>query len=817
MVNKKLKRVLSLGLVCLMFTPIVSFATAKNQNVNGLVNNAIVNNGPYIIGEVDTEGAAGAEELSAKERKELALKEAVVDKADEIYGHKFVATNGNYELYLKESNCSIIIRDVKTGAILTSTVDEADAAARKYNEDAASMITSGIAFSMVTKEGNQARLVSPVGAKSTKLSYKMADDGFTVSIVHAAEGISFDVVVKLDDEGLKVSIPNESIKEEGKMVQKEIKNDDNTKDFIEEHADVYLADVYLFNGLGMTEKGDREGYMILPDGNGITVDFEDNFYIYDGDKEAVKYSSGYLQRVYGTDFSFDVSGAKSYDDIDMIGTSNSTESIIAPYWGMVHTDTQLAVLGVISKGETSARIEGNFNGVAKLYENYTGCRFVFRDVFKRNLSDTVQYQSVVDATCDNRLIDEAEITFMFTSGDKANYIGLAESYRNKLIADGDLVKTSDGSFNTRIDFLGVDKEKFLVFKKDVVATTVDNVRDILADMEKNGVEDVLAIYSGWQKGGIYETPIYKYDVAGSIGGNDAMNELVKELEGKGTDLYLMTDMQLINKAVTSSSYDAVKGYGQRTEEIFSPFLKVYQNFRYLIPELSNEYMIELSEDMKKDGINNIAFSGISSYMFSYFRNDTQYSRADAAELYTSALKKVQDSGMNVILEKPFKYLWKYTDSFVDMPLYSSMFVYASEEIPFLSSVLRGTIDVYSDYVNFEANSTEYFLKLVETGVYPSFLITNESPTELLYSNSSWIYSSQYELYSERIADYHKQLKEINDKIGDSVVVAHEKVDGSVSITTYSNGVKVYVNFAEKPMIVEGITLEALSYKVGEAE
>lgn len=792
MVNKKFKRVLSLGLVCLMFTPIISFATAKNQTVEQLTGNTVVNNGPYIIGDVDTG------ELPEAERQQLALEEAIVEKADEIYGHKFIASNGKYELYLQESNCSIIIRDEETGAILSSTVSSEDATNRRYSEDAAAMINSGVAISYVERlSASNAKLCTPSGVKNAKTTYKIADNGFTMSATYENLGISFDVVVTLDEEGLKVKVPFDSVKEENEKY--------------------YIGDMYLFNGLGMTEKGDREGYMILPDGNGIKVDFENNFYIYGNDKEAVKYSSGYKQRVYGSDISFDVAGASNYDSVDMIGTSNGTESIIAPYWGMVHTDSQMAVLGIITEGESSARIEGNFNGVAKLYENYAGCRFVYRDIFKRNLSDTNQYQSVVDDTPKEALLKDVEVTFLFTSGDKANYIGLAESYREKLIADGDLIKTSDGTFKTRIDFLGVDKEEFLVFKQDVVATTVENIRDILSDLKANGVEDVLAIYEGWQDGGIYETPIKKYDVAGSIGGNSAMNELVKELEGSSVDFYLMTDMQTANEAVTKSSYNTVKSYSQRTYTINSPFLKVYKNFRYLIPELSKEYMVSLAEDMKKDGLKNIAFSGISTNLFSYYKDDTQYSRMNTMDYYTSALDEINASGMNVVLEKPFMYLWKYTDSFVDMPIYSSMFVYSSDDIPFLSSVLKGTVDVYSEYVNFEANSTEYFLKLVETGVFPSFLITNESPTELLYTNSNWIYSSQYEQYAERIAEYHKELKAINDLVSDATIVAHEKDDNNIAMTTYSNGVKVYVNFSEKDVVIEGEILEALSYKVGEAE
>lgn len=773
-----------------MFTPILSFATANNAKVDVPASDKVT--GPYIVGAVDEN------ELPEAQRKVQALDDAIVDKADEIYGHKFIASNGKYELYRKDSNCSIIIRDVETGAILSSTVTDEALASRKYAENAASMITSGIAITSIKKsDDNKATKEGPIGVKNATITYKEGKNGFTAHIDFKNLGISFDVVVELDEEGLQVNVPKSSI--------------------VESDPAIFLGELYIFNGLGMTERGDREGYMILPDGNGIKVDFINNFYVYGDNKVASKYSSGYIQRVYGTDISFDTSTGAGYDDVDLIGTSNSNEQIIAPYWGMVHTDSQLAVLGVINKGETSAKIVGNFNGVANLYENYSGCMLLYRDIYKRNLSDTIQYQSTIDAVPAISLIEDASITFMFTSGDKANYIGLAEAYRNKLIADGDLVKTADGTFNTRIDFLGTDKENFLVFKQDVVATTVDNVRSILNDLKADGVENVLAIYTGWQDGGVNATPVKKYDVESSIGGNSEMNKLVNELKGSSVSLYLMTDMQLINKAVTSSSYDAVKSYAQRTYEIYSPFLKVYKNFRYLIPSLSNEYMLSLAEDMKKDDLTNIAFSGISSRLFAYYIDGTQYSRNDVVEYYTSALKQIKDNGMNVVLEKPFKYLWKYTDSFVDMPLYSSMFVYTSEEIPFLTSVLKGTVDVYSEYVNFEANAKEYFLKLVETGVYPSFLITDVSPNELLYTNSNWIYSSQYDQYNEKIVDYYNQLKAINDKIGDSCIVAHKK-ENKVSTTVYENGVVVYVNFSEKNVVTEdGTLLEPLSYKVGEAE
>lgn len=114
--------------------------------------------------------------------------------------------------------------------------------------------------------------------------------------------------------------------------------------------------------------------------------------------------------------------------------------------------------------------------------------------------------------------------------------------------------------------------------------------------------------------------------------------------------------------------------------------------------------------------------------------------------------------------------------------------------------------MYSEYVNFEANQTEFFLKLIETGVYPSFLLTYESPTVLQYTNSSWNYSSDYRQYVEVIARFNESLKEVNEKTSGAQIIKHEQnYDGVTDLTkvTYSNGAIVYVNFSENTVSADG--------------
>ena len=205
-------------------------------------------------------------------------------------------------------------------------------------------------------------------------------------------------------------------------------------------------------------------------------------------------------------------------------------------------------------------------------------------------------------------------------------------------------------------------------------------------------------------------------------------------------------------------------------------------------------------------------------MFTYSFKNNFYSRHDTAKDYSDALDKI-DENVNLILEEPAAYLWKNTDAFLDMPLGSSDYMYVDEEIPFLSMVLKGVIPMYSDYVNFEANKNEFFLQMVEAGVYPSFYLTYEKSSDLIYTNSSDLYSTEFSTYRDVISEYDKALREVNDAVKDAFITNHEKTDNGVTVVTYSNGVKIYVNYTGTAQTVDGVTVEGMSYsyKVGEAE
>lgn len=852
-ISKKMKRLLCLAVVCLMLTPIISFATtdnpapdannndtqtgadnpgdtAGNENEEGDNNTGGENTGNDAAGGEKTwidslnSGASQAAtvdndavlefreflKLPEAQRKEQAKKNGIVETSKEdIDEHKYICTRGGYELYLKEDTLGVIIRDEKTGAVIRSTISPVEAVAKGYNQTNFDFATNGLLIHYIeyNKDGTTSRYgqyTETAGVYATMNNCKVTTEeikengnvvGVTAHLEYEKFGFKLDVVLTMEEKGaLKVEIPESTVSETNSAYM--------------------MAELYIFQMLGHSDRGDRDGYLILPDGNGIIVRNEDFFKDGSG-----KYKGQFIKQAYGSDVGIDTTTAggtsSNAANTGIQGSRNFTtaaEVLNIPYFGTVFEDTGIAVLGIVEEGEYGATIMGNINGVNRSFENYNFVKFVYRSLYNE-YTDSVGGTERRTTTKD-RMIGDITITYLLTSDDEATYAGLANKLRDELIEEGIVVASKKDEFDLRIDFFGVDKEDFLIFRRNVIATTTDDIKEMIGKLSDKGVTNILAVYQGWQKDGVYNVPIYKFKADSDVGGNKGIEDLYDELEKNGNvDFYLLQDMVTINTSLTSSTFTSVSALTGRTYETTQRFNEVFKTFRFLYPFKTKEYMDDLVEDLLDSDIKKVAFSGMSENLFCYQDDKENFTRQTSMKYYQDALKNAKDKGMDVALQSPFMYLWKYTDAYLDFGIGSSMYVYATDEIPFVSSVLKGTMNLYSEYVNFEANSTEYFLKLVETGVAPSFLITKESPEVFQNTNSNWIYSSEYEKYEEQIIDYYNKLKAINDKVKGEYIVNHEKLDSNVSITTYSNGVKVYVNFSDVDVTVDGMTIEAESYSV----
>ncbi|KAA0965611.1 hypothetical protein FQ087_04755 [Sporosarcina sp. ANT_H38] len=689
----------------------------------------------------------------------------------EIDGHRFVVANDQQEMYMKEENLSIIMRDKNTGAVMYSTVDKPV----KSNEEWTNFMRSSIVLEYLVGTNivvYRADMYS--GNPEKKITY--TTDGFVANIYYPELEISYEVQVLLTDEGFKVEIPQDKITE------------DNSK--------YKVAGVYVYPFLGYSKLDDREGYMFIPDGSGALIRLKDN----DG-----KFKQPYSEMVYGSNVGIDDSYVLSL--FNQMNPFNKPERILAPVFGMVQTDLAMGYLGIIEEGQFSAKVEAYPSGAIIPY-NWITAKFIYRQVYNQPTSKDSGTMVVRQKNMNNF---DIKVRYDFVSEDKADYVGLAGKYRTYLLSNK-LITEKGNEFKVRVDLLGSDIEKGLVFNKDIPMTTFEQASEIFNGLQDNGVKDILSIYKGWQDNGYYASlPVRSFKTESKLSDEMTIQDLMQETKDKSIDLYLGHDALRINgEEQGNTKYKVMKKYNKQAynENVYG---KVYNSFGYLNPQSSADIMEKMKKEYKDNDVDNIMISGISNELFSYSEGSKEFDRIKTKEYYESIVADYSDN-FNILLEQPFSYLWDYTNKVVDLPMKSSNYVFTDEEIPFLALTLRGIVPLYSEYTNFQANQKEFFLQLVEQGLNPSFYITHEDPSELLNTNSSHIYSSKYDRYDEMIQAYYQELKEVYEQTEGSIIQDYSRLNG-VTKVTYGNGTIIYVNYQQQDVQFDGLTIKGLSYKV----
>ncbi len=699
---------------------------------------------------------------------------SVSEAATEINGHTFVAESTGYRLYMDESDLSLVVEDKETGAYMESSISHDDG---KNNASWIGAMKSAVVLTMIN--GNDDTQQADLINDDVKKDIKYTDKGFTADLYWNKYRFGMTLEVEITDEGVTARIPDESIHEDGDSY--------------------YIGTIAIYPYMGNSYLDSKEGYILVPDGNGALI--------YLNDKEG-RFKSGFSGMIYGNDIGFDESDVTTLLK-DRYNTISDSEIVIAPVFGIAHTDDKIAYLGIVEEGEARASIECIPNGVSVDY-NRAYAKFTLRKTYTQPTSNNSTAGSLHIFESE-RSHSDLKVRYIFLSGGSADYSGMANAYREYLVTNGLLI-ASDTSYKTRVDFLGTERESWVLGTTPVVMTTVDDVREIYDDLESEAVTDILSVYKGWQKGGLYDLPISAYSVESKIGGKAKLTDLINDSKEKGIDLYLYNDALLINPDEKNATFNVVKKINKRRFEL-TTYMDVYKNLLYLIPSRSDELLGRFIKSYTKKGVDNLALAGVTNTLFSYNYSGNNYSRYDTQSSYAATLAEVSKN-TNLIMEQPFAYLWADTNAFLDMPLYTSAFIFEDESVPFLSMVLKGSMPVYAEYVNFEANKQEFFLKMVESGSYPSFYITKESSSELIYTNSSDIYSSEYSSYRSTIAEYDEKLGELNEKLSGATIEKHEILGDGVTRVTYSNGVKVYINYGSKETEVDGLTIGSMSYEVG---
>lgn len=673
---------------------------------------------------------------------------------------KKVAENEDLVLYLEEENLVLKVMSKESGYIWSSAVpsDATGGMSMEWIRMSQSLLT------MDYISGNAVKRSAMKHGEAKKPEVTLLENGFEAR-VNFYEAKSFLTLrVTLEGDSVIFSVPDESIEMgEGNLLNR----------------------LLVMPFFGAVYEDTIPGYAFVPDGSGALMRFE----------KAKPYSSMYNQRIYGSDRSASQS---------TLGTKQPTVAslygIQVPVFGMVHGNQQNAFAGIITNGAEYCEIMANPAGNIVDY-TWQCPAFVYNEQYWQPTGRTTGFYA--NQTEQNQV--NLTVEYRFLSGEEADYVGMANAYKEFLIQENPaLVRRENGEIGVKVDAFMAEPKKALIGKKLKVVTTIKDVTGWVNELTELGVSNLEVALVGYEKDGRNGHKINEYSLDKKAGSQKALAGLSEQLDGKlclQTNVVTGYDNQLAKKYVKTGMSGNIL-----TETENQP---VFDTRVWATEESIRQSVDSLEKNAPIDGI---SLEGFTGELSGDYKRSSSVSRQQAMEQRMELLGQLAENGKRIALENPN--FWAMTAGEIgyvyNLSSENSRFGYFTDTVPFLQIVLSGYVDMYSSYQNFNSNTMEDLLKLIDYNMYPSYLLTEMDSSELSNSNMSYLYSSKFDTWKEDVASHYTEANELLSQVTGAGILHRYVPQDGVSVTEYENGVTIAVNYLDEDVVVNGETVPGLS-------
>jgi hypothetical protein len=705
--------------------------------------------------------------------------------------------NESFELFYNDQTTGIKVRNLETGYVWNSVIDDADAGT--FN----GLLSSSIGFEYINIAQNHS-LRQNIGLNDTIHSVQAIVINDTFELRVSIEGfctsrqcsnfideylagnpsydiermealgfvnvdISFTVSMELTDQGLRVRVPYSSIAQG---------NSDK----------VVLGSLMIFPGLGATEGDELPGYMVVPDGMGALIRYKNN----EG-----QFVASYEERYYG-----------SNQGITSIRNSVTNQRLLMPLFGMVHGTNQHAVLGVIEQGDSSSRLIVIPAGANNVPYNLIYPKYDFNQTYLQSFtSDGLGGVQRIHQTSTS----DISVHYYLLSNEEANYVGMANTYQEYLVREGVLTRKASQSEDIPLhtQVIMSDSRAQFVGTQAIVMTTLDQTRQIIESLESAGITNTHLSLLGWNNGGYsghLPSPL-RYDSA--VGSR-------RDFERFFTD-YAQMPIYLVNNYIYSAPEngriryrrDVAMGVNRFRLE-YECYACVYDRTFTLYPATTQRLALDDLDDVVTAGVK-VLFEDLGNTLFSYYQNDW-YQRDDSLALYEDVMQAYESHAAYV---QPSAYAWDYMDTYFDTPLYHSQLKIFDETIPLLSTVLAGHMDLFSLHLNFNSVGRSQLLRMIDFNVYPSYVVTNNRSSDLKGSDIERYFATEFASWEPTMIEEYTFVNEALQSVLGATLVSRDRLANDVVVNTYDNGTQIVINYGAASFDLDGVMIDAQSYVVQE--
>lgn len=580
-------------------------------------------------------------------------------------------------------------------------------------------------------------------------------------------------------------------------------------DRIKEMGDSRVLYVQLFQFFGAAGLNDT-GYALIADGTGSLMEFN---------REVLNAYE------FGAEGEGDHFAPNPTEVADQAYFTNWNEPVRLPVYGMVKNGE--GYLNIIESGAAISETRAYISH----YKNSYNC--IYTCV---NVRDTQSRKSSTGAGgSGNYYSDELPENYIaryyFLDKEKSSYIGMAEKYREYLINETGMDAVEESVSNTLVIGLygAVKKAKhFLGIPYTGIdpLTTYAEASDLVDRLAADNVDKAYLNYLGWAPGGLETTMSTEFEANRALGKEKALTGLINKVNGIANyHLSFDVDMQAFYSGTSDIKKFKNTAYGLDSSPVtiykarVSAAGSLDKNsiaYQLIHPGYMLGYAKKFMANASDHNVQSFSFNSIGDTLYCAYNLRDEATRDESqafmSAIYQAAQEATKTDGI-VNTKGGNAYAAPYVDNITEAPVYGSHNNIALQEVPFYQIVFRGYVNLTGAAMNLDSEQDDYFLKLAETGMSLYYLLMDDESTSFQDTEFTSSFACNLDDHYDDMIENYNRMKPLYSAVGNSQITNYEVVSSEVKITTFSNGAKVYVNYSDAEVTVNGVVIGAKDFTV----
>lgn len=673
-----------------------------------------------------------------------------------IEAYESVCKSGLIEMLFDKTTMTVAIRDTNSGNLWT-TLPEPSLAKQ--------LDCSAVEITLFNGDGH----IYTLNSQDNSLNFGNAN--YTLG----DEGVSVRYVMSLDEATGKANIDE--------LKDKEIRADltviytlrdgsfyvNVSMNTLSLPKGVTLDSVRVLGDFGGYDQSGDEDYIFVPDGSGALIMTG----IEDPDFTPISLS------VYGNDAA--------------LSTVGKTSGCLVGAFGMKRGNG--AFLCIIEQGDAIAQINADRSDEASLN--------TVSATFKTTDTHTKEGKTSTQNTYGYTYKNEIMLCYRFLSGKSATYSGLASACRENLIRNSVLSTKSVVPESKSLPLIVSLQGGYKNSKgKYSALSTFEQAQDLMALLKAKGVNNAFLRYCGLYDDANNGSVDSFDDFSKKLGKTDDFTSLYNYLSSQKFSLFIDTDILTFDHSGKNNARTINGKAIKASKEAEAVYPSPISAQGYLAMQDLENRVEDILHSSMDTGFDGYALNDIAGYLYSDYSSEF-YARTTSSKEIGAQLP-VLASSKKIMVDTGNFYALKAADIVAKIPmgpvLRTESDAYVG--IPFVQMMLHGIYEYSGPSTNSFDDVNTAFLKSVEYGCLPSVEWYCTAYSEEL--DSKYYYDSNI----NDIVSLYSKANSALANVRDARMTAHDQIQAGVFCTEYNNSMKVYVNYTQESVTINGITINA---------